>query len=203
MVLSWSIVPFEFMVKLGLYSFGGIILLLAPILMYDKLSQHFTSASKLKLSLSISIAFLIIPICLHAIYWAKLHAFKNNIYGNNEMVIAFDRSEDLIINNHVGNEWGVNALINDNKCKEKEAILINGSEPLTITTNVIESDSISDEGSATTIVEITPDFLYGDEAVIQTIRVVEGNGRYRGNHATWEIKYKFNRIYSFWDVVLS
>ncbi len=90
-----------------------------------------------------------------------------------------------IENNNIGSEWSKVFIIDGQEISDKYRIKVQKGEIVEKTMNVkiTEHDKYSDSAC------VDMNFLLRkNERVVETVKVIEGNGRYKGNTARWKIK---------------
>ncbi|MBE6805308.1 MAG: hypothetical protein E7526_02120 [Ruminococcaceae bacterium] len=90
-----------------------------------------------------------------------------------------------IENNNVGSEWSKIFIMDGQEISNKHRIKVPKGEIVEKTMNVkiTEHDKYSDSAC------VDMNFLLRkNERVVKTVKVIEDNGRYKGNTASWKIK---------------
>lgn len=103
-------------------------------------------------------------------------------------------SVELVENNHVGNEWYTEGLINGKSIQEGESVTLNLKSTGSITLKALaeEQDSIPDEGSKSATIKVSSI----GKSLSKSLKVVvtENRGRYSGNTAEWAFVYKIQKL---------
>ena len=102
-------------------------------------------------------------------------------------------SAELIENNSVGNEWAIGANVNGKELQEGSSVTMNMKPSGTLKLEALaeEQDKIPDYGSTSTNVKLSS-FTKSTNKTL-TVVVTENRGRYSGNTATWEFKFKITK----------
>ncbi|MEK4434724.1 MULTISPECIES: hypothetical protein [unclassified Paenibacillus] len=102
-------------------------------------------------------------------------------------------SAELIENNSVGNEWAIGASVNGKNLKEGSSVTLNlkSTDTLKLKAEAEEQDKIPDIGSKSANVKVSS-FSKSTNKTLSVV-VKENRGRYSGNTATWEFKFKISK----------
>ena len=103
-------------------------------------------------------------------------------------------SANCISNNHVGNDWWYSYKVNGNLVNSGDIIPIKVNSKLSVSSMIVENDSVPDEGKASYSLTVNQDYWECGFYIEQTIYVTENRGRYTGNSATWYVRYEFEPI---------
>lgn len=132
-------------------------------------------------------AFMILTLVL-AVVSPTSHAAAKSVKVTVTLVSA-----ELVENNSVGNEWAIAASANGKSLDEGSSITLNlkSTDTLKLKAVAEEQDKIPDVGSQTLNVKVSSI----TKSVNKTVEVVvtENRGRYSGNTATWEFKFKISK----------
>jgi len=103
-------------------------------------------------------------------------------------------SVNLVENNHVGNEWYTEGYVNGKPIQEGESVTLTlkTTGSLTLKALAEEQDSIPDEGSKSTAIKVSSITKSINKSI--KVVVVENRGRYSGNTAEWEFKYRIQKL---------
>jgi len=101
---------------------------------------------------------------------------------------------ELIINNHVGNEWGFGLERNDSIYGPQEPMYTSVNGKCKLRVYVQEIDKYTEE--VTQWFEIDPTKLESDKIYTKEIEFIiqENMGRYAGNTAKWVLTLKYRKI---------
>ncbi|MNO32536.1 hypothetical protein D3C76_225280 [compost metagenome] len=99
-------------------------------------------------------------------------------------------SVELVENDHVGNEWYTSASVNGKEIEEGSTITLDlkKTDSVKLKAYAEEQDKVPDVGSSNSSIKVS--------SVTKTINkslkvtVTENRGRYSGNSAEWEFKFK-------------
>ena len=155
-----------------------------------------------------TILVLLIPAIMTVAYFFHLNDYLTSIPANNCVSCRIMASvKKTGGSGSVGNEWCYYHAINSTSFKDGEIVEINTKKPFTITSTIIESDSIDDIGKTT-----SNKFYFGksgdyteDIVVTNSVRVDERGGRKNsGAYALFSVNYVIKRVlprdYAFFNV---
>ena len=112
---------------------------------------------------------------------------KNYTYAVYELNI----SERCVYNDAVGDDWETQYSCYGSTVYNgyRWTVPIDSTNKIYLDTAVIENDKYPDIGKESVVIELTDGF-----ETLTTITVTEGDSRYAGNKAIWEITYKIELV---------
>ena len=93
--------------------------------------------------------------------------------------------------NHVGNSWKQAFYINGKRVKETSEISLKAGEEVTVKATITDEDATPDSGTNEKSYVVTRDDITKGFTVTFTVNVEETGGRYAGNKAKWNVRFKF------------
>lgn len=117
-----------------------------------------------------------------------IFVFSPSILGE-EINVTLE-SVRMVYNNHVGNEWFYGASVNEQSISKNKTLSfsVNDQESIVIKCTVQEQDKVSDYGNASKTIK--PSEITEEKVIVLTPIVRENRGRYSGNTAKWEFKFR-------------
>ena len=93
--------------------------------------------------------------------------------------------------NHVGNNWKQAFYINGKRVKETSEISLKAGDEITVKAAITDEDTTPDAGTNEKTHVVTRDDIKNGFTVSLTVTVEENGGRYAGNKAKWNVRFKF------------
>ena len=93
--------------------------------------------------------------------------------------------------NHVGGDWTQVFYVNGRKVAEGASVTLKAGDTVTVKAEISENDSTPDEGSGEKSYTVTAEDVAKGFTVKMNVTVAENSGRYKGNKATWSVKFTF------------
>lgn len=106
-------------------------------------------------------------------------------------VYEIEISECCVYNDSVGNEWDIEyscygSTVYNGYCWK---VPIDSTDKIYLDISVVENDKHPDKGKESVVIKLTDGF-----ETAATITVLEGNGRYKDNKATWKITFTIKLV---------
>ncbi len=132
---------------------------------------------------SLMAAYLLIVVIL-------LFGSADSLRGQSSLSLTYVDAE-LILNQHVGNEWTHSVWLNGNPLERGRAVRLEPVNRYELSVAVEETnEKYIDDGHTTRV--LTADLLQKaltDESFYLDVTVTEGNGRYAGGRAVWRFYF--------------